>query len=119
MINSVSNRSMVGWVESFSYFMFLGILGAFVNSSLKHLDNVITMYFRRRLTQHVHEKYLANRNYYHISNMSHTLDNPDQRITQDILEFCKAFSSLYSYTFKPLLDFILNTAMLAANIGYK
>lgn len=110
---------MTGWTKTFFYFMFLGILGAFVNSSLKHLDNLITMYFRRRLTQHVHEKYLEKRSYYHISNMANVLDNPDQRITQDIQEFCKSFSNLYSHTFKPLLDFILNTVMLASNIGYK
>merc|ERR1719204_1788820 len=116
MLQAVTNRNILRWWKTIFSFLFLGMIAALINSSLKHLENVITQYFRCRLTNYVHKNYLKNRNYYRISN-ENEIDNPDQRITQDIYEFCKAFSNLYSHTFKPLLDFILSTKMLTDNIG--
>eukprot|EP00493_Phyllostaurus_siculus_P022437 UN22769 len=97
MLQAVSNRKINKFTKTMIGFMLSGILAAFVNSCLKHMDNAITLYFRKRLTRKVHGLYLLNRNYYQLSS-STKIDNPDQRITQDIQQFCKSFSDPYSHT---------------------
>jgi ATP-binding cassette subfamily D (ALD) protein 3 len=37
------------------------------------------------------------------------LDNADQRIVEDLNQFCATASDLFGRTFKPLLDVVLST----------
>jgi ATP-binding cassette subfamily D (ALD) protein 3 len=45
------------------------------------------------------------------------VSSSDQRITQDTEKFATAFSTVYGTTFKPVLDIVLLSAQLAANVG--
>jgi ABC-type uncharacterized transport system fused permease/ATPase subunit len=49
---------------------------------------------------------------------SDSIDNIDQRITQDVEKFSTAVSELYSSTFKPIVDIVLFTRRLVNSIGY-
>jgi putative ATP-binding cassette transporter len=44
--------------------------------------------WREWMTNHLMDKYFQNRTYYHINNDSN-LDNPDERLAQDVNSFCK------------------------------
>ena len=90
-----------------------------VNSALKYLTNSITVAFRRRLTAYVHERYLADRAYYRAGVLRvGNLDNADQRIAEDLNQFCHTAADLFGRTFKPLLDVVLSTARMGENMGY-
>jgi ABC-type uncharacterized transport system fused permease/ATPase subunit len=57
---------------------------------------------------------MTNRNYYKAAVLrTSELDNPDQRIVDDILKFCETAADLYSRTFKPALDVVINTSLMA------
>jgi len=52
-------------------------------------------------------------------NIDSRIQNPDQRITQDIQKFSESFATLYSNITKPLLDILLFTQTLSKKIGFK
>jgi putative ATP-binding cassette transporter len=51
------------------------------------------LYWRQWLTNHFLSKYFSRRAFYEISNFNTEIDNPDQRISEDIRSFCQ--DSLY------------------------
>ena len=110
------------WREASSVltdFFVSGVAASVVNSALKYLTNSITTCFRERLTLYVHDAYLSHRAYYKAAVLRHgDLDNADQRVAEDLHQFCATTSDLYARTFKPLLDVILSTSRMAQTMGY-
>lgn len=91
--------------------MAFGIVGAWVNHSIKFLQSKISIAFRTRLTRYVHDLYLnPSLAYYKLHNLDGGVgQGADQYITHDITLFCDAAASLLSNIGKPLVDlFILN-----------
>jgi len=72
-ISAVMERSWKLFAVSLCDFGFSGVLAAIVNSALKYLSNLLSIYCRQRLTRHVHEAYLKNRNYYKAAVLAHAL----------------------------------------------
>mmetsp|Transcript_29019 Transcript_29019/g.81751 ORF Transcript_29019/g.81751 Transcript_29019/m.81751 type:complete len:694 (-) Transcript_29019:246-2327(-) len=99
-------------------FAAVGVPAAVVNAALKYMQKQIQLSLSSRLTRHLHEKYCGNRAFYAASVLG-GLTHADQRITEDVENFCFSVSELYSYTFKPLLDVILFTRTLSKNMGYR
>ena len=96
-----------------------GVSASVVNSALKYLTNSITVSFRERLTERVHREYLRDGAFYRAAVLRvGNLDNADQRIADDLHQFCHTASDLFARTFKPLLDVVLSTARMAENMGY-
>ncbi|GAQ84085.1 ABC Acyl Transporter [Klebsormidium nitens] len=91
---------------------------AIVNSGLKFMQTYISLAFRKRITEHLHQRYLSNRTYYVASTLG-GMSNADQRITEDVEKFAFNISELFSYTFKPVLDIVLFSRSLAKTVGYK
>ncbi len=119
-LQAVMERSWNHFLFVLADFYVCGIAASVVNSSLKYLTNSITVSFRYKLTKHVHEKYLSNRQYYkHAVLRKGNLDNADQRITDDLNMWCATSADLFSRTFKPLLDVILSTKRMSESMGYK
>ncbi|GBG59996.1 hypothetical protein CBR_g326 [Chara braunii] len=122
-LEGVAGQSVVSqdWPRFFSMlrsFAITCVPAALVNSGLKYFQTIISLAFRQRLTEHLHQRYLANRVYYVASTLG-GLSNADQRITEDVEKFSFAVSELFSYTFKPVLDIVLFTRSLSKTIGYK
>ena len=100
-------------------FFVTGLAAAVVNSGIKFLTNAVTVAFRRRLTEYVHSRYLAHRNYYRAAVLRlGNLDNADARIVEDLNQFCSTAADLFSRTFKPALDVLLSTQRMGASMGY-
>lgn len=59
----------------------------------RYLIDLLGLYWRRWLTSHFLDQYFADRSYYQLTSHSE-IDNPDQRIAQDIRGFTQASLSL-------------------------
>ncbi|XP_078418227.1 lysosomal cobalamin transporter ABCD4 isoform X1 [Cetorhinus maximus] len=70
------------------------------NSLLKSFDQFISslMYvrWRQNLTLDLHKSYFKRKIYYALNVLHDELDNPDQRISQDVERFCKGMSTMAS-----------------------
>ena len=118
-LQAVMERDWQGLLTNMADFFVSGVAAALVNSSLKYLTNSITTCFRERLTLYVHDAYLSHRAYYKTAVLRFgDLDNADQRVVDDLHQFCTSLSDLYSRTFKPLLDVILSTRRMSETMGY-
>ncbi|XP_061319560.1 lysosomal cobalamin transporter ABCD4 isoform X2 [Pezoporus flaviventris] len=70
-----------------------------VNSTLKSFDqficNMMYVSWRKSLTEYLHRCYFQGQVYYSL-HMREDIDNPDQRISQDVERFCRQLSSMAS-----------------------
>lgn len=57
-----------------------------------YMQDRLGMKWRQWLTNHILDKYFQQRKYYHINN--NQIDNPDERIAQDVNAFCKSALSV-------------------------
>jgi len=119
-LREVMRKSWIGFARCMFDFFASGIIASIVNSALKYLTNLITVRFRLNLSHYVHDHYLANRNYYKAAVLRQgNLDNADQRIVEDLHQFCITVSDLYSRTFKPAVDVVLSTHRMSGNMGFQ
>ncbi|MEG4444908.1 ABC transporter ATP-binding protein/permease [Microcoleus sp. AT9_B5] len=65
------------------------IIFSFVNSGYGYMQQTIAIYWRRWLTHHFLNQYFSNRAFYELSTSNQEIDNPDQRIAEDIASFCQ------------------------------
>uniref|UniRef100_A0A8C0BC32 ATP binding cassette subfamily D member 4 n=1 Tax=Buteo japonicus TaxID=224669 RepID=A0A8C0BC32_9AVES len=71
-----------------------------VNSTLKSFDqficNMMYVSWRKSLTEYLHSCYFQGQVYYSLHVLREDIDNPDQRISQDVERFCRQLSSMAS-----------------------
>ncbi|XP_055957277.1 lysosomal cobalamin transporter ABCD4-like [Patella vulgata] len=65
---------------------------AFIKSSILYVAGVLYIACRGNLSKALHALYFKDTLYYQINNIDKTIDNPDQRITQDVDKLCNQFS---------------------------
>lgn len=53
------------------------------------MRETISIDWRRWLTHHFLEQYFQNRSFYNLSHFHQDIDNPDQRVAEDIAIFCQ------------------------------
>ncbi|MEA5549597.1 ABC transporter ATP-binding protein/permease [Anabaena cylindrica UHCC 0172] len=69
---------------------FIGIvIFGFLNSGYGYLREMIGLYWRKWLTHDLLNQYFQNRAFYELSNFDKEIDNPDQRISEDVANFCQ------------------------------
>ena len=73
----------------------------------------LSLKYRSRLTQHIHDKYLSNLTFYGISALDDRIKNPDQLIAVDVSKFSNSLAELYSNLAKPLLDMVNSVDFMA------
>ncbi|XP_036984023.2 lysosomal cobalamin transporter ABCD4 isoform X2 [Artibeus jamaicensis] len=82
----------------FKALTFLAIVLIVTNSMLKSFDqftcNLLYVSWRKDLTEHLHRLYFRGRVYYTLNVLRDDVDNPDQRISQDVERFCRQLSSM-------------------------
>mmetsp|Transcript_22235 Transcript_22235/g.75493 ORF Transcript_22235/g.75493 Transcript_22235/m.75493 type:complete len:659 (-) Transcript_22235:114-2090(-) len=118
-LTAVLERSWTKFGLCLSDFFVTGVCAAITNSALKYFTNSITVEFRQLLTERVHGRYLKDRAYYKAAVLRlGNLDNADQRIVEDLNQWCHTAADLFSRTFKPALDVTLATARMGESLGY-
>ncbi|KAJ8309383.1 hypothetical protein KUTeg_014257 [Tegillarca granosa] len=75
--------------------LLLIIAEAFIKSSSKYVSSMLYITWRGSVTTTVHQEYFTDILYYDI-NTQGRIDNPDQRITQDVDKLSSTFSQIFS-----------------------
>lgn len=90
-----------------SLFMFLGVLvvATPVSALFDYVRKLLGINWRLWLTGHYLRRYFADRAYYHINN-DREIDNPDQRISQDIASFTGTSLDFLSLIVSSLIQLI-------------
>ncbi|XP_031556621.1 ATP-binding cassette sub-family D member 4-like [Actinia tenebrosa] len=71
------------------------IIGTALGKSLvQYVSNLSYVKWRSLLTRYLHKGYFNLDSYYNLNVLEQSIDNPDQRITQDVDRFCKQFSQI-------------------------
>uniref|UniRef100_G1MIY0 ATP binding cassette subfamily D member 4 n=1 Tax=Ailuropoda melanoleuca TaxID=9646 RepID=G1MIY0_AILME len=99
-------------LDGFKTLTFLAVVLIVLNSMLKSFDqftcNLLYVSWRKDLTEHLHRFYFRGRVYYTLNVLRDDVDNPDQRISQDVERFCRQLSSMAS-------KLIISKSVLVAN----
>ncbi|KFO24247.1 ATP-binding cassette sub-family D member 4 isoform X2 [Fukomys damarensis] len=87
-------------LDGFKALTFLAVMLIVLNSTLKSFDQFISsllyVSWRKDLTEHLHRLYFRARVYYTLNVLRDDIDNPDQRISQDVERLCRQLSSMAS-----------------------
>ena len=118
-LKAVMQRSRSAFAACLFDLTITGVVASVVNAALKFQTSLLGTSFRRRLTEHIHAEYCRSRRFYHAAqHRGRGLDHIDQRVTDDVGQFCTVLADLHSRTFKPALDVVLSTRRMAASMGY-
>uniref|UniRef100_G1KSL5 ATP binding cassette subfamily D member 4 n=1 Tax=Anolis carolinensis TaxID=28377 RepID=G1KSL5_ANOCA len=86
--------------SGFQKITILALMLIILNSMLKSFDqficNLMYVSWRKTLTEYLHGYYFQGQVYYTLNILHEEIDNPDQRISQDVERFCKQLSSMAS-----------------------
>jgi len=88
------------------WWMLIAVPATFTNSMLSWHQAELSLKYRARLTQFIHDKYLSQLTFYGISALDDRIKNPDQLIAVDVAKFSNSLAELYSNLAKPLLDMV-------------
>lgn len=82
--NSMQNYDLPGFQKSLLIFCGLATLHVVVSVYLSYFRQMLSIHWRRWLTDHIMETWLGKSNYYRLQLTDTKTDNPDQRIADDI-----------------------------------
>ena len=99
------------------WWMMVAVPATFTNSMLSYHQCKLSLQYRARLTNHIHDKYLSNMAFYSLSNLDDRIKNADQLITVDVSRFSNSLAELYSNLAKPVLDMVIYNWSLSKSVG--
>jgi ATP-binding cassette subfamily D (ALD) long-chain fatty acid import protein len=77
----------------------------------------LSLQYRTRLTNFIHDKYLTNMTFYSLSALDDRIKNADQLITVDVSKFANSLAELYGNLAKPTLDMLIYNYSLSKSVG--
>ncbi|XP_061167666.1 lysosomal cobalamin transporter ABCD4-like isoform X2 [Saccostrea echinata] len=89
------DRDMRGFREKTIMAVILIIAEAFIKASTVYLASVLYIKWRGCINAKIHKLYFTDLVYYNV-NVAGKIDNPDQRITQDLDRMCDNFSQIFA-----------------------
>ena len=99
------------------WWMVVAVPATFTNSMLSYHQCKLSLQYRTRLTNHIHQQYLSDMTFYSLSALDDRIKNADQLITVDVSNFSNSLSDLYSNLAKPVLDMIIYNYSLSRSVG--
>ena len=103
---SLVERNLKQFILNVADIGFWAFPSSVVNSGIRYTTAVLEQRFRTNLQHAIHDKYLSGFVAYHVACEKGTLDNPDHRMTDDILHFSSQITDLFPSVFKPLIDIV-------------
>ncbi|KUJ13528.1 ATP-binding cassette sub-family D protein-like protein member 1 [Mollisia scopiformis] len=99
------------------WWMLIAVPATFTNSMLAYHQCKLSLQYRTRLTNYIHEKYLSNMTFYSLSALDDRIKNADQLITVDVSKFANSLAELYGNLAKPTLDMLIYNYSLSKSVG--
>ncbi|KAL2180058.1 ABC transporter transmembrane region 2-domain-containing protein [Thermothelomyces heterothallicus CBS 202.75] len=99
------------------WWMLIAVPATFTNSMLAYHQSELSLRYRTRLTEYIHDKYLSHLTFYGISALDDRIKNADQLIAVDVTKFSNNLAELYSNLAKPILDMTIYTISLSRAVG--
>lgn len=118
ILGAVVGRNLQKFLKYILQFALMQVPTSLVNNLLKHFIDSLALYFRERLTVHLHKEYTKGFTYYAVSNLDNRIENADQMLTQDIEKFSNSLATLYSNITKPLIDVVLFYRNIVMRFGW-
>lgn len=105
------------FITGLVWWMMVAIPATFTNSMLSYHQCKLSLQYRTRLTNYIHNKYLSHMTFYTLSALDDRIKNADQLITVDVAKFSNSLAELYSNIAKPVLDMIIYNYSLSRSVG--
>lgn len=105
------------FITGLVWWMMVAIPATFTNSMLSYHQCKLSLQYRTRLTNYIHNKYLSRMTFYTLSALDDRIKNADQLITVDVAKFSNSLAELYSNIAKPVLDMIIYNYSLSRSVG--
>ncbi|KAE9376180.1 ATP-binding cassette sub-family D protein-like protein member 1 [Stipitochalara longipes BDJ] len=99
------------------WWMVIAVPATFTNSMLSYHQCQLSLQYRTRLTNYIHDKYLSNMTFYSLSALDDRIKNADQLITVDVSKFANSLAELYGNLAKPTLDMLIYNYSLSKSVG--
>ncbi|XP_078263012.1 lysosomal cobalamin transporter ABCD4 [Rhinoraja longicauda] len=90
----LGNKDLVGFRDLTSVAVCLIVANSLLKSFDQYISNLMYIRWRESLTQNLHQVYFRRKVYYTLNVLHTGLDNPDQRISQDVERFCRGMSTM-------------------------
>ncbi|MGV2828295.1 ABC transporter ATP-binding protein/permease [Myxosarcina sp. GI1(2024)] len=87
IISSLSAKDVARFWNTIKIFLIVLILYVPLFAGFNYLQEKVGIYWRRWLTYYFLNRYLSNRSFYELGNFNTAIDNPDQRIAEDVRGF--------------------------------
>ncbi|KAF7186293.1 ATP-binding cassette sub-family D member 1 [Pseudocercospora fuligena] len=105
------------FIKGLVWWMLVAVPATFTNSMLSYHQTTLSLAYRTRLTNHIHNLYLGNMTFYTLSALDDRIKNADQLITVDVTKFSNSLAELYSSLSKPMLDLVIYNWSLSRSVG--
>ena len=106
----VDKRTDLYW-ELFTWLTVLGVLRFGADLVQQLIDSMLAMHWWRWLTEYIMDNYLYRHAYYHIL-QDEKIDNPDQRIQQEVEPFCGTVGAFPRQFLGSLMDMGVQTTIM-------
>ncbi|KAF6753720.1 ATP-binding cassette transporter [Ephemerocybe angulata] len=122
-----------GFLRGLGLWFVLAIPSTYTNSMIRHLQSILSLSLRTRLSRYVNDLYLSSYpdlRYYRVASDGASSENEDpnkppgsaldgveQYITSDVESWTTAIAGLYGNLLKPSLDMLLFTSQLSRSLG--
>lgn len=90
----LGSKDLVGFRDLTSVAVCLIVANSLLKSFDQYISNLMYIRWRKSLTQYLHRIYFRRKVYYTLNVLHTSLDNPDQRISQDVERFCRGMSTM-------------------------
>ncbi|KAK3117741.1 ATP-binding cassette long-chain fatty acid transporter pxa2 [Teratosphaeriaceae sp. CCFEE 6253] len=117
LVSSLVKGKGKAFLKGLVWWMVVAVPATFTNSMLSYHQTTLSLAYRKRLTDHIHKRYLHNMTFYALSALDDRIKNADQLITVDVSKFSNSLAELYSNLAKPVLDLVIYNWSLSRSVG--
>ena len=117
LVSNLVRGKGTDFLKGLVWWMLVAVPATFTNSMLSYHQCKLSLQYRTRLTNYIHNKYLGQMTFYTLSALDDRIKNADQLITVDVAKFSNSLAELYSNLAKPILDMVIYNWSLSRSVG--
>ena len=110
-MTALSEKDMVGFKNSLLIGLIVFIIATPISTLYEYIRRLLGVYWRQWLTTQFLNEYFANRAYFHVSTNA-DIDNPDQRISQDVASFTSTSLDFLTEILSALIQLVVFIGVL-------